>query len=421
MASSARPTSWSAWSDARSATATPMAAWTVRSVRVVESGSAKRETRRLATSAAISSGRACRRSVSRITPKVAASIRATRSTSRRQVRRRAAGGAEHLVADQPSEAIADEPQVAHLEHEDGHRGGGAPGALQHPRELAVEDLSADEAGQQVVGERRGVGEVLGVDGRVGDGAAPRARPEVFHVARTARLVRLQPADEGTKGRDFTTRGHLTTLRGQRPGPRGVKTELMFTVGGTVPPWARAPSARSSRGRSPPTSCSRTRWPSPSSTPGPLFPGHVLLVPRGHHETLTDLPVELVGPIFERAQRLAARGAARDRGGGHLRRDEQHGQPERSAPPRARRAAQQARWPQGVLLAAHQVPRRRARDGGGGRDPRRVGVRLSGSASRRRPAAPRWPPRARRARSCRPSASDQTSGRTSGHACSPKSS
>ena len=44
---------------------------------------------------------------------------------------------------------------------------------------------------------------------------------------------------------------------------------------------------------------------------PLFPGHVLLVPRGHHETLTDLPVELVGPFFERAQRLAARGAARD--------------------------------------------------------------------------------------------------------------
>ncbi len=134
------------------------------------------------------------------------------------------GGAEHLVADQPSEAVADESQVAHLEHEDGHRGGGAPGALQHPRELAVEDLSADEPGQQVVGERRGVGEVLEVDGRVGDGAAPCARPKVFHVARSARLVRLQPADEGTKGRDFTTRGHLATLRGQRPGARGVKTD-----------------------------------------------------------------------------------------------------------------------------------------------------------------------------------------------------
>jgi histidine triad (HIT) family protein len=37
---------------------------------------------------------------------------------------------------------------------------------------------------------------------------------------------------------------------------------------------------------------------------PLFPGHVLLVPRGHHRTLTDLPSELIGPVFERAQRLA---------------------------------------------------------------------------------------------------------------------
>ena len=37
---------------------------------------------------------------------------------------------------------------------------------------------------------------------------------------------------------------------------------------------------------------------------PLVPGHVLLVPRGHHATLTDLPTELVGPLFERAQRLA---------------------------------------------------------------------------------------------------------------------
>lgn len=37
---------------------------------------------------------------------------------------------------------------------------------------------------------------------------------------------------------------------------------------------------------------------------PLFPGHALLVPRVHVETLTDLPIELVGPLFERAQRLA---------------------------------------------------------------------------------------------------------------------
>jgi histidine triad (HIT) family protein len=30
---------------------------------------------------------------------------------------------------------------------------------------------------------------------------------------------------------------------------------------------------------------------------PLFPGHTLLVPREHHETLADLPDELVEPYF----------------------------------------------------------------------------------------------------------------------------
>lgn len=38
---------------------------------------------------------------------------------------------------------------------------------------------------------------------------------------------------------------------------------------------------------------------------PLFPGHVLVVPRTHVETLTDLPVGDVGPYFERVQRVAA--------------------------------------------------------------------------------------------------------------------
>jgi histidine triad (HIT) family protein len=37
---------------------------------------------------------------------------------------------------------------------------------------------------------------------------------------------------------------------------------------------------------------------------PVFPGHTLLVPRAHHETLTDLPLDLVGPLFTRARRLA---------------------------------------------------------------------------------------------------------------------
>ncbi len=37
---------------------------------------------------------------------------------------------------------------------------------------------------------------------------------------------------------------------------------------------------------------------------PLFPGHTLLVPRSHVEALPELPAEMVGPYFERAQRLA---------------------------------------------------------------------------------------------------------------------
>jgi histidine triad (HIT) family protein len=38
---------------------------------------------------------------------------------------------------------------------------------------------------------------------------------------------------------------------------------------------------------------------------PLFPGHTLLVPRPHHETLVDLPPGEVEPLFLRARRLAA--------------------------------------------------------------------------------------------------------------------
>jgi histidine triad (HIT) family protein len=36
---------------------------------------------------------------------------------------------------------------------------------------------------------------------------------------------------------------------------------------------------------------------------PLFPGHCLLVPREHFETLTDLPNDLIGPFFSNAQLL----------------------------------------------------------------------------------------------------------------------
>ncbi|CAN5799072.1 hypothetical protein BH10ACT1_BH10ACT1_11120 [soil metagenome] len=42
---------------------------------------------------------------------------------------------------------------------------------------------------------------------------------------------------------------------------------------------------------------------------PLFPGHTLLVPRPHLVALPDLPLESVGPLFERAQALSV--AVRD--------------------------------------------------------------------------------------------------------------
>lgn len=37
---------------------------------------------------------------------------------------------------------------------------------------------------------------------------------------------------------------------------------------------------------------------------PLLPGHVVVVPKTHFETLGDLPRELVGPFFTVVQRLA---------------------------------------------------------------------------------------------------------------------
>ncbi len=37
---------------------------------------------------------------------------------------------------------------------------------------------------------------------------------------------------------------------------------------------------------------------------PLFPGHCLLVPRPHHETLADLPADLVPDVFDAVRRLS---------------------------------------------------------------------------------------------------------------------
>ena len=37
---------------------------------------------------------------------------------------------------------------------------------------------------------------------------------------------------------------------------------------------------------------------------PVFPGHCLLIPREHHETLADLPKKLIEPFFSNAQLLS---------------------------------------------------------------------------------------------------------------------
>ncbi len=37
---------------------------------------------------------------------------------------------------------------------------------------------------------------------------------------------------------------------------------------------------------------------------PVFKGHVLVVPRAHHETLGDLPGELLAPLFGQVQRVS---------------------------------------------------------------------------------------------------------------------
>jgi histidine triad (HIT) family protein len=45
---------------------------------------------------------------------------------------------------------------------------------------------------------------------------------------------------------------------------------------------------------------------------PLFPGHTLVVPRAHRETLRDLPREELEPLFGNAQRISR---ALERAGG----------------------------------------------------------------------------------------------------------
>ena len=38
---------------------------------------------------------------------------------------------------------------------------------------------------------------------------------------------------------------------------------------------------------------------------PAFKGHVLVIPRAHHQTLAELPPELVAPLFTRVRAVSA--------------------------------------------------------------------------------------------------------------------
>lgn len=37
---------------------------------------------------------------------------------------------------------------------------------------------------------------------------------------------------------------------------------------------------------------------------PLFPGHCLLTPKAHYQTMSDLPADLIAPLFSQARLLA---------------------------------------------------------------------------------------------------------------------
>src|SRR5207237_1111444 len=38
---------------------------------------------------------------------------------------------------------------------------------------------------------------------------------------------------------------------------------------------------------------------------PVFPGHCLVIPKAHYETLPDLPAGLIQPLFREVQRVAS--------------------------------------------------------------------------------------------------------------------
>jgi hypothetical protein len=106
---------------------------------------------------------------------------------------------------------------------------------------------------------------------------------------------------------------------------------------------------------------------------PVFPGHTLVVPKPHVETLTDLPGAAVAGYFTFVRAVSAAVEAGLAADGTYRRDQQQGLAERPAPAHPRGAPAPEGRAARVLLASVEVRIRRGRHRHGGPDHGRDGV------------------------------------------------